>query len=138
MRASASLIIVLFLLVWAMPMPAEAQSVMNGPQVKKAVYGWLALLEDKQYGRSWEAASTLFKQYTERRDWSVRIQGFRSGLGPLISRTPTLMQYAGSEETRQTCTVTFFTQYENRTFQRESVLLVFEEENWLVAGYYVK
>ena len=138
MRARTLTIFVLFLFVWAVPLKTQAQSVMDGPRVKKAVYDWLALLEEKQYGRSWEATSTVFKQSTQRQDWVVRVQGFRSSLGSLVSRTPMLMQYAGSEETRQTCTVTFFTQYENRTFQRESILLVFEEENWLVAGYYVK
>ena len=117
---------------------AQGPLVKDGNRVKKAALDWLELLETKEYSRSWQATSELFKQHTQQRDWVIRAKGFHAKLGALVYRRLVLLGYDGSPETRLLCTATFQTQYENMSFQRESVLLIFEEDDWRVAGYYVK
>jgi len=111
---------------------------MNGEWVENSALTWLKYLDTEDYGQSWEQASSYFKNSLKKQFWMHRIDEFRKKIGPIDYRSVSLIEYDQRESSKLNCTVYFYSKYKNRIIPREALLMVFEDEDWKVAGYYAK
>jgi len=130
-------ILALLALLWAVPASA-------GPSQDEAVAAsktWLAVIDAKDYPKSWKTAAELFQSGVSEARWDGMVQGIRDKLGPLKSR--------GFQEAELTDTlpgmpkgdyaiVRFQTAFANEGDTIESITLVAEHGKWKVGGYYIK
>lgn len=63
--------------------PAVAQDVSAGQQV---VTPWLALIDQAQYGQSWDAASQKLQATITKAEWIKAVSSWRRPLGSVVSR----------------------------------------------------
>jgi len=115
---------------------AEESSVKQGEVVLQAAQQWLALLEEEKYDESREQASQAFQASIDKKAWRAKIARFRNGTGALVSRSLSSMLYDDLANKKKICTLYFFTQYEKRTVPRETLLMIYEDSAWRVAGYF--
>lgn len=63
--------------------PELQQNIING---QKIVEDWLALIDQGNYGASWDAASKKFQLTIPRAEWIKVVDSWRKPLGGLVSR----------------------------------------------------
>jgi len=105
---------------------------------KLAASGWLVLLDRRDWGRSWESASTTFRTTVPLATWMDNVPKVRDGLGALVDRVPAEMTYKTSLPGRppgEYVTVLFLSKFENKQ-EQEVVTTVREADGrWRVTGY---
>ena len=107
-----------------------------------AALKWLALVDNGQYGDSWNQASEVFRKAISREQWEQAVQQVRTPLGKLVSRKLTSATYTtklpGAPE-GEYVVLQFSTGYENKKEAIETITPMLEKDGvWRVSGYFVK
>jgi hypothetical protein len=117
--------------------PADAQADKEAAG-KLAAAGWLVLLDRRDWGRSWETASTMFRTTVPLGTWMDNVPGVRDGLGALVDRTPAEMSYKTGLPGRppgEYVTVIFLSKFENKEVQEVVTTVREPDGRWRVTGY---
>ncbi len=103
---------------------------------------WLALVDAGQYGPSWDAAASAFKNSVTRADWERMAASARGPFGKLLSRELAASKTASSlpgAPDGQYVVVRFKTSFEHKAEAVETVTTVLESDGaWRVTGYFIK
>ena len=124
--------------------PAPAASVPGDAIADKeaagrlAAAGWLVLLDRRDWGRSWETASTTFRTTVPLPTWMDNVPKVREGLGALLDRVPAEMSYKTSLPGRppgEYVTVIFLSKFEAKELQEVVATVREADGRWRVTGY---
>jgi hypothetical protein len=112
------------------------------PQALEAALEWLILLDNGQYGRTWDTAADLFQTAITRDGWITRITSVKAPLGRLVAR-----QFKSSEPVTNPAgvpegeylVIRFTTSFENSESSSETLVLHHGPEGeWKVSGYFIR
>ena len=122
--------------------PAQAQDTEQVAKAQAAAQSWLALTDSKAYAQSWEQSAALFQAGVSKPSWVSAIQGVRSPLGSLKSRTVKSASYTrslpGAPE-GEYVVIQYETQFEHKAGAIETVTPFREKDgSWKVSGYFIK
>ena len=124
-------------LVPAVVLAGEAED-----QAVKAADEWLALVDQGEYGESWQEAATLFKSAVTVEQWEQTLNASRRPLGDLKSRELKGAEYMTSlpgAPDGEYVVIQFDTSFTNKKAAVETVTPMKDEDGiWRVSGYYVK
>ncbi len=108
----------------------------------EAAQKWLGLVDQGEYGKSWETAAGYFKGAVTEKQWEQALTAFRSPLGKVISRKVKSKQYATSlpgAPDGDYVVIQFETAFEKKKSSVETITPMKEKDgSWRVSGYYIK
>lgn len=109
----------------------------------QASLAWLQLVDDGQYGRSWDKASSLFQKAVDRPVWTQKVQSVRGPLGDMVARhleSAQLIVDPAGQPDGEYLVLRYRSSFESKQRAIETHTLIFESssELWLSAGYFVK
>lgn len=112
------------------------------PALHRALHDWLALLDAKEYAKSWDEASPDFRAQVARGDWSRQVRSARGAYGALLTRTVTgTIEQAPLPGARPGRYVVAQT---NASFEKKSsavetvTLQLAPDGRWRVVGYFIQ
>jgi Protein of unknown function (DUF4019) len=115
------------------------------PSVKAAMDAaqqWLALVDNGNYGQSWDNADALFQQKISREQWESTLGGGRSAYGSVVSRqliSATPDNNIPAAPAGKFVVIQFRTKFANSPTLIETITPAQEANGqWRVAGYFVK
>lgn len=122
--------------------PAIAGTSAKKDSAGAAAREWLVLIDDGEYGRSWENAAQYFKDNVKPEQWRRSLEAARTPLGRQISRTIKSRIYRttlpGAPDGEYVI-IQFETVFENKPSAIETITPVLETDGtWRVAGYYIR
>jgi Protein of unknown function (DUF4019) len=124
------------------PHSSEPASGSNVAAATSAAQAWLALVDQDNYGASWEAAAPLFQKAVSRDQWAAQVGSARGPLGKLASRKLLSAQYTTSLPgvgEGQYVVIRYAADYENMPQAIETITPMMSPEGaWRVAGYFIK
>jgi hypothetical protein len=119
---------------------AEHQPVIDA--ATKAANAWLKLVDAGDYGQSWDAASSMFKNAVPRAEWSDKVAQVRGPLGAVVSRKRTHAQYTTSVPggpDGKYVVIRYATSFADKASAVETVTpMVDADGHWHVSGYYIR
>jgi hypothetical protein len=102
---------------------------------------WLELVDNGDYGGSWEEAAAYFKSAVTREGWELAISGVRKPLGAVVSRKVKSKTYKTSlpgAPDGDYVVIQYDTIFENKRTAVETVTPMQDRDGtWRVSGYYV-
>ena len=108
----------------------------------EAAKKWLALVDQGEYGKSWETAADYFKGAVTEKQWEQAVTSVRSPLGKVITRKLKSKQYATSlpgAPDGEYVVIQFETSFEKKKSSVETITPMKEKDGtWRVSGYYIK
>jgi hypothetical protein len=121
--------------------PVDASQAKEAAAVKAALR-WLKLVDDGNYGESWQSASAYFKSVIDNDRWQQIISGVRWPLGTVLNRTQSSTTYAtelpGAPD-GEYVVIQFDTSFENKRLGIETVTPMKDPDGvWRVSGYFIK
>ena len=103
---------------------------------------WLALVDEGQYGESWEAAAAYFKSGVTKDYWQQAISAIRKTFGEPVYRklgSITYTQSLPAAPDGEYVVVEIATSFENKKHAVETVIPMLESDGeWRVSGYFIK
>jgi hypothetical protein len=103
---------------------------------------WLALVDQTQYGASWDAAAPMFQSAVTKEQWESAVKNARTPLGDLASRKFRAAEYKESlpgVPDGQYVIVFYDTAFAQKAAATESVTLARTPDGaWKVAGYFIQ
>lgn len=120
------------------PAPADAGNPEKAAAGALAAGGWLLLLDRRDWGRSWEASSTVFRTTVPLAAWMDGIPKLREPLGPLVERKQADAVYKTTLQGRpdgEYVTVIFDTKFERQQVQEMVTTVRDADGKWRVTGY---
>ncbi len=103
---------------------------------------WLKLVDNGEYGKSWNNAAVLFQQAITKETWITTISGARSPLGDVKSRKLESATYATSlpgAPDGEYVVIQYKTSFSNKADAVETITPMKEADGtWKVSGYYIK
>lgn len=121
--------------------PASAATAANAEKEaagKLAAQGWLVLLDRRDWGRSWETSSAVFRNSVPLATWMDGIPKVREALGAFVERTPAESAYKTTLEGRpegEYVTVIFLSKFDKRELQEVVTTVREPDGKWRVTGY---
>ncbi|MCK5708247.1 MAG: DUF4019 domain-containing protein [Candidatus Aureabacteria bacterium] len=117
----------------------------NDSAKKEAVLSainWIKLVDAGKYGKSWDTASTIFKNEISKNEWNKALKKVLSPLGKVISRKVATTHYTktlpGAPD-GQYVVIQFKTSFENKKSAIETITPMIDKDGkWRVSGYYIK
>jgi len=115
-----------------------------GPSEDAAVassQSWLALIDAKDYGGSWDHASALFDSGVSKDRWQDMVKSVRDRMGELKSRrfdAVTLTKSLPGVPDGDYAIVRFQSVFANKAEANETITLVLENGSWKAGGYFIK
>ena len=107
-----------------------------------AAESWLKLVDAGQFDQSWDDAATVFRTAVTKPDWARMLQGVRTPLGKLISRSLKSSHYTTSvpgAPDGEYVVIRFETSFENKKEAVETVTPSLDKGGmWRVSGYFIK
>lgn len=109
---------------------------------RRRARAWLALVDEGQYGESWDTAAGLFQSATSKEQWSAAVQRVREPLGHLSTRRFRAAEFrtalTGAPEGKY-----FVVHYDSAFAKKPSTREVLTlkqapDASWKVAGYFVE
>ena len=108
----------------------------------EAAQKWLALIDQGEYGESWETASDYFRGAVAEKQWQQALTAVRSPLGKVTTRKLKSKQYATSlpgAPDGEYVVIQFETSFEKKKSSIETFTPMKEKDGgWRVSGYYIK
>lgn len=109
---------------------------------REAALAWLALIDDAEYGESWERAASAFRCGISRVEWISAIRSTRAPLGKVRSRSFARAAY----ETRlpgvpdgEYVVIRYRTAFEHKAEAVETVTPMLDRDGlWRVSGYFIR
>jgi hypothetical protein len=117
------------------PSPENAEKEAAG---KLAAQGWLVLLDRRDWGRSWETSSAMFRAAVPLATWMDGIPKAREALGAFVERTPAESVYKTTLEGRpngEYVTAIFLSKFEKRELQEVVTMVREPDGKWRATGY---
>jgi len=107
-----------------------------------AADSWLKLVDEGNYGQSWEEASVSFKASITKKDWEQRLKGVRDPLGAVNSRKVKAAKYMthlpGAPD-GEYVVIQYDASFANKKDSVETVTPMLEKDGqWRVTGYYIR
>ena len=103
---------------------------------------WLALVDQGNYGQSWDEAAALFKGAVPKAKWEEQVRVVRTPLGKLVSRKLKSRQYAESlpgAPDGKYVVIQYDTVFANKKSAVETITPMQDADGaWRVSGYYIK
>jgi hypothetical protein len=102
---------------------------------------WLALIDQKQFEQSWDAAATLFQSSVKKDNWGNAVRAAREPLGAVSSRKFNATEYKTSlpgAPDGKYVVVYYDTSFARKQSASEIVTLMSSDGDWKVAGYFVR
>jgi hypothetical protein len=128
-----------FTLGFTQPSPADSK---GQEKAVEAAMNWLALVDQGNYGKSWETAAGYFKGTVTEKQWEQAVNAVRSPLGKVISRKLKSKQYTTSlpgAPDGEYVVIQFETSFEKKKSSVETITPMKEKDgSWRVSGYYIK
>lgn len=108
----------------------------------KAAESWLALVDAKEYKKSWEEAAPVFKGQVSEKDWDKMVSSVRKPLGDVKSRELLGAQFTttlpGAPD-GEYVVIQFKTNFVDKPESVETVVPMKDEKGaWRVSGYFIK
>jgi len=108
----------------------------------EAAQRWLKLIDDGDYGKSWDEAAGIFKSAVTKEQWESSVKAVRIPLGKVISREVRSKVYTkrlpGAPD-GEYVVIEFNTSFENKKAAVETVTPTLDKDGiWRVSGYYIK
>lgn len=108
----------------------------------EAAERWLARVDARQYGESWEQAASYFKKNVGKDQWAAMAAGVRDPLGKVRSRVLRSVQRRTSlpgAPDGEYVVMEFDTSFEKKKAAVETITPMREDDgSWRVSGYYIK
>lgn len=103
---------------------------------------WLSLVDEERYAKSWETASSFFKNAIQKEQWITSMNAFRKPLGNLLDRKIKNSQYTkalpGAPD-GEYVVIQFETSFENKKSSIETITPMLDKDGkWRTSGYYIK
>ena len=118
---------------------ALAQSDLDSSPGLAASRAWLADLDARQYGASWEDAAQLLKDSMPKLQWETGLDRARAPMGAMVARKirqANCTRGTQADPEAEICIVVYDTQFENRALADERVtVLKGKDGTWRVAAY---
>ncbi|HEU4549861.1 MAG TPA: DUF4019 domain-containing protein [Rhizomicrobium sp.] len=95
---------------------------------------WLTLLDDGDYGRSWQESGKALRSREDAASWTSRIKAMREPLGAMASRNLRLIELVNSEKV----VVRYDSVFAHKATAQETVTLGLENGGWAVIDYALK
>jgi len=113
-----------------------------GKSAVLAANSWLSLIDNGQYGGSWDNAAEHFKAAISKKQWERAIQTVRKPLGKNLSRKLISKKYytslPGAPDGKYTV-IQFKSSFENKKSAIETITpMMGKDGKWRVSGYYIK
>ena len=130
------------LTVGLMMVSGVAAEDVNTQHAVEAATRWLALVDDGEYGTSWQEAAGYLRRAMPKDQWETRFAAFREALGAVVSRKIVSAEYrtslAGAPD-GEYVVIQFETSFEHKKRAVETVTPMLEGDgSWRVSGYYIK
>ncbi len=125
-------------LAFALLLPAAA---LAQSTYADACNGWLALVDAGKYDDSWTTASAFFQSKITKEQWSPMIKAVRDTVGPAISRGATQVTPTDTLPNApfgHYLVIVVHTKFAMNAEATETVIMKMENNEWKVAGYFVK
>ncbi len=107
-----------------------------------AAQAWLALIDEGNYGESWETAAVYFKQAITKDKWEQALTAVRKPLGMLLHRkllSKTYTQSLPGAPDGEYVVIQFEASFKNKKSGIETVTPMLDNDGtWRVSGYYIK
>jgi hypothetical protein len=109
---------------------------------RKAAEAWLKLVDQGEYGKSWDEAGSFFKGAVGRDQWEKQVGSARKPLGAVKNR-----KLAGAQYTKQLpgapdgeyLVIQYQVSFENKQSAIETVTPTLDKDGqWRVVGYFVR
>ena len=124
---------------------AGCQSAGNEEYEKAAIVAadqFVELLDNDQYGQTWDLAAETFKKSGTKDEWLLMLNVVRQPLGKVISRTLQLAEYRTrlpGAEPGEYVVVQYETEFENKKEITETITRMLEADGqWRISGYYLE
>ncbi len=120
------------------PAPAKAAHPEKVAAGALAAGGWLVLLDRRDWGRAWEASSTVFRGTVPLATWMDGIPKVREPLGALVERRQAEAVYKTTLQGRpdgEYVTVIFDSKFERKQVQEVVTTVRDADGKWRVTGY---
>jgi hypothetical protein len=119
--------------------PADPAIAQKESDARLSAQGWLVLLDRRDWGRSWETTSSVFRKLVPLGGWMDGIPKVRDPLGAFVERKIVESAYkttlAGHPD-GEYVTVIFQSKFANKPEVIEAVTTVLEKDGkWRVTGY---
>ena len=131
------LVLGLVFLVFALSAQASSVSI---DDARIAAMEFLALVDGREYEKSYSTASSVLREEVSQEDWIAHISNVRNPLGRLDERTENLSEFQASlpgAPPGEYVIFTFDSSFENIRFANEVVAVAKGDDGaWRVVGYY--
>lgn len=120
---------------------ATAQADEKTDAAVTAAKSWLALVDSKEYKKSWQEAAPFFKDKVKEEQWSEMVASARKPFGVLISRELSSVMYKTSlpgAPDGEYVVIQFKTSFTDKRESVETVTPMKADGIWRVSGYYIK
>ncbi len=108
----------------------------------KAATGWLQLVDNGKYDKSWEESAGIFKKAISKEKWEQAMGQVRKPLGNLISRkvkSATFTTSLPGAPDGQYVVIQFETVFANKKSAVETITPMLDRDsNWHVSGYFIR
>ena len=106
-----------------------------------AAKAWLALVDAKEYKKSWQEAAPFFKDKVKEEQWSEMIAAARKPLGKTESRELISAEYKTSlpgAPDGEYVVIQFKTSFSDKRDSVETIAPMKSDGAWRVSGYFIK
>ena len=120
---------------------ATAQADEKTDAAVTAAKSWLALVDSKEYKKSWQEAAPFFKDKVKEEQWSEMVASARKPFGVLKSRELSSVMYKTSlpgAPDGDYVVIQFKTSFTDKRESVETVTPMKADGIWRVSGYYIK
>ncbi len=105
-------------------------------QMQKVAESWLGLIDAGDFDKAWEQVSARLKMRMSKNVWESMIRNSQRENGKLKGRK--LVAVVSPRSERKQVTVQFDTQFAKLESATESIVLLLEDGEWLVASYSIR
>ncbi len=102
---------------------------------------WLALVDAKEYRKSWQEAAPIFKESVNESKWEEMVASVRGPLGAVESRVLLGAQSTSSlpgAPAGEYVVIQFKTEFSNKPGAIETITPMKDGDSWRVSGYFIR
>ena len=107
-----------------------------------AADNWIKLVDDAQYGASWDTAADLFKKSLTKEKWEEMVKTVRDPLGKSVSRNVKSTEFKTSlpgSVDGEYLIITYTSSFENKKESIETIVPMKDKDGeWRVSGYFIR
>ncbi len=137
-----TIVVTLMLLVLSMLVCGLFAQTEKETQAIVEAKAWLALVDSGDYEKSWENASSLFRNALDQAGWKQELGATRAPLGKVITREVKSAEFATSlpgAPDGEYVVIQFSTKFEMKNAAIETVTPMLDKDGtWRVSGYFIK